>query len=287
MRKYILGLLAGGMLLVGGDIMFTQPSTYNMMKINAQYHRIGLLSDIHGDKENAIYFLQRFREKKVDAVIVTGDIADRSQWIVSDVGEEIILLLGESGFTTYILPGNHDQRIFYENAMESQTKKYQNLHDLLQKRRIDTKGIDFISNPSGNGKSYWFSGYYTADYSELEQLITTFPHDDPLVLVSHQPPRCDGEYGVDYTLEKKNEGNAELDRIMKKYKILFSFSGHIHSGAGGCDDGGKYVSERISSSTLRLNPGAVIKHKTKNGEKTSAAIVTVQGKKMMYELLER
>ncbi len=287
MKKYIIGLLIGGLMWWGIESGYNKPTPNKMTKINAHYHRIGLLSDIHGDKESVSYFLQRFKERKVDAIIVTGDIVNRSQWVFANTGEEIIRQFGQSGLPTYILPGNHDQRWYYEKAMGRQTKKYQNLHDLLQERRVDTEGIDFISNPSGNGKSYWFSGYYTTDYGELEQLLASFPHDDTLVLLTHQPPLCNGEYGIDYTLEKKNDGNAELDRIMRKYKIQFSFSGHIHSASGGCGEEEKFIPERVYSSTLRLNPGAVIKHRTKNGEKSSAAIVTLEGKKMMYELVER
>lgn len=289
MKKYLVGLLVGGIMWWG----FTHSKERSLnvpprVNINVKYNRLGLLSDIHEDKESVSYFLQRFKEKKVDAVIVTGDIADRSQWIFTNRGEQIIQLFGQSGLPVYILPGNHDQRYFYENAMVRQIKKYPNLHDLLKERRIDTEGIDFISNPYGEGKGYLFSGYYATekDYQELE-IILTQPTQAPIILITHQPPLCKGEYGIDYTLEKQNNGNKRLDEIMRKYNITFSFSGHIHSVSGGCGENGRYIPECVYSPILRLNPGAVIKHRTKNREKSSAAIVTIQGKEMMYELLER
>lgn len=288
MNKYFAGLLLGGMVWLGVETGYNKLSPHDVIKTNAQYHRIGLLSDIHGDKEGVLYFLNRFKENEVDAVVVTGDIADRSQWMFTNTGEEIIQMLGQSGFAIYILPGNHDQRWFYEKVMEKQTKKYLNLHDLLQERRVDAGGIDFISNPYGTGKNYWLSGYYTTDYGELEQLIVSFPYNDPLVLITHQPPLCKGKHGIDYARGMKNEGNAELDRIMRKHNVTFSFSGHIHSASGGCDELGNYLPQKKFSTSARFNPGAVIKHMTKQGEeKSSGAIVTIKGREIMYELLAR
>ncbi|MBI4441530.1 metallophosphoesterase [Candidatus Woesearchaeota archaeon] len=255
-----------------------------------QRKTFGVITDTHGHGENAQYFAQQFTKRGVDGIILTGDIADRMSWITGDgKGENVIRILAKTGLPIYVLPGNHDPRLYYEPAIATLRKQHPNIIDLLSCRKIDGIGFDFVSNPYGIGRSYYLSGYYASEktYAELEQLLTH--GDDPLLLITHQPPKCPGRYGTDYTMEGSNDGDPRLDEIMRQHKVHFSLSGHIHSATNGCDADGNRMREKAPAASLRLNPGAALPHMTRTGKYSAgkAAIIILEKKHMQYELLEK
>ncbi len=249
----------------------------------------GLLTDTHGDVADVQYFTKEFIKRKVDGVILTGDIADMFRWYVTDDGEHVLRVLGETNLPVYVLPGNHDVHRYYTNTIRKLGREYPNIIDLLRYRRVDAAGINFVSNPYGEGPHYKYSDYVADErkYDELEKLLCSFSDNDPVVLVTHQPPLCKGKYGVDYTLGEKNEGSQQLAHLMKKCNVKFSFSGHLHSATNGCTETYEPVPQKQFSPSLLVTPGAVLRHKTRTGYACNAAIITVTGKTLMYELLER
>src|SRR3989338_8090569 len=49
--------------------------------------KIGVLSDIHADKENLQYFIKELKKEKVDAIIISGDIVEHFRNNISDYDE--------------------------------------------------------------------------------------------------------------------------------------------------------------------------------------------------------
>lgn len=249
----------------------------------------GVITDLHGHCENTKYFARGFLMHDVDGILVLGDIANRSSWYFGEGGKKLLIILAETRLPVYVLPGNHEPVSFYTETMKQLAKQYPNLIDLAACRSVDAVGVNFVSNPHGEGMHYALSGNRTTKktHQELEQLLNSFSDDDARILLTHQPPKCQGQWGVDYTLRKTNDGAPDIDALIKKYKF-HSLSGDIHSCTNGCDHNSHRVKENTFAPALRFTPGAALPHKTQTGlSRGNAGIITIKGKNIMYEVLCR
>lgn len=247
----------------------------------------GIISDTHSDVESTKCYVSEFKKIGVDAIIHTGDIAYWDDWIkFNGKGEEVLKVLAETKLPVYVLPGNHELKYIYDGTMGKLQKRYSNLINLSKFSRVDAKGVNFVANAYGDSRNYITSGYYATEssYIELEKLVK-FQDDDIVILITHQPPRCGEPNGIDASSKGIHIGNQRLDEIMKKNKMNFSLSGHIHGTPKACDNDNNSVDERKLSLSLRLTPGTGLYDKEKNWGST--AVIKLMGKEISYTTIKR
>jgi Icc-related predicted phosphoesterase len=152
---------------------------------------------------------------------------------------------------------------------------------------VDGIGFDVVSNPYGNDFTYKPEGFLgsEAEFGRLRDYLSQFRDNDPRVLLSHVPPRCEGVNGVDVVNDGKNVGEPSLNNVTD-----LILSAHIHEAGGrGCDFKGNVVNENQFSNNLRFNPGAASPWQYLNREQCEAmvGIFTIQGNQAKYEILRK
>jgi len=222
----------------------------------------GVLSDIHGQCEDAVRLSEQFG--KIDGIIVAGDVTGESSEDIT----RCLSMLTEFNVPVYAVSGNHD--------IEWNVPK--DIVDLNEVRYVDLDGVDLISNPYGDD----FTFAHKATKEQMEE-IKEYSAKDPVLLISHQPPK-NGCLDVIYSGEAV--GSEALREAMTD--IEFSISGHIHEAGGrGCTKNGEIVEENVWVKELLLNPGAVTEWKYLDGEVTQkAAVITIRGDKAKYIIVE-
>lgn len=274
--------------------------------------RFGVIADPHGFYENVKVFSEYFEQQGVDGIILLGDYAqhfrEKPNPKLSDYDEIIWCLenAAKTGLPIYIIPGNHEMKKDYKKAMKQLSKTYKNIFDLSEIRIVDGDDFDFVSNPFGTDFTYpneSFRGTPEQIRKIIEYVKQLQKDDDPEILISHQPPRCKSNYGIDVVYGGNhasdegqtsnndgydNDGYATLDKIMREKGIKFSLSGHIHEAGGrGVTSEGALVLQDSFSSDLRFNPGSAAPCEYLDGKfcKGMAGILTVEGDKAEYRII--
>lgn len=229
--------------------------------------RFLVLSDTHKNPDKVEYFCSKYKTD-IHGIIMLGDytqFSPDSKEITNDIEPA-----AKTGLPVYVLTGNHDIEMFgsflvtdwnlYNKAMR-QLRKYENVIDMTRVRAIDGDNFNFFSYPF---VPEWHSG-------DLESYFQRFNDGDATILLSHYPPKCRGKNGTDYEFGF-NLGYSKLN------SYPYIISGHYHSAFGACDRDGNLIPENTFSGALWFNPGSVWDGR--------AGIVTIEGKKVKYELLK-
>lgn len=151
-------------------------------------------------------------EKKIDLIILLGDLVDKSDAPGAEKDlEAIASFFKKIGKPVIVVPGNHDVD---PEAVLKAFEDYEGLHDV--------KGYQFIS----------FADSYDEDdsakrcWAKMDKFFSEINPDKPVILLQHNPiyPPIDKAYP--YNLR-------EADRITEYYEkngVLLSISGHAHWG---------------------------------------------------------
>jgi len=259
--------------------------------------RFGVIADPHGFYENVEAFSKHFEQRGVDGIILLGDYAqhfrEKPNPKLSDYDEIVMCLenAAKTGLPIYVIPGNHEMKKDYKRAMKRLSKKYKNIFDLSEIRIVDGDDFDFVSNPFGTDFTYPNESFRATPeqirkIGEYIKLLQT--DDDPEILLTHQPPRCRGRYGIDVVYSGNHVGDKTLNEIMRKSGIKFSLSGHIHEAGGrGVTSEGKLVKQNTFSDDLRFNPGSACPWKYLDGKiyNGMAGILTIKGNQVKYKVI--
>jgi Icc-related predicted phosphoesterase len=259
--------------------------------------KFGVISDTHGYWWYVDRFSRQFKSEGVDGILMLGDYAQNSRAkaipFLSDYWE-IYLCIGmaaKTGLPVYVLPGNHDYEADYSKVMQKLQAEYPNVIDMSRIRLVDGNDFDFVSNPYGESWPY-VDGAFMRPVRDVESLVTYLPRlqpqGDPLILLSHEPPRSNSSSGVDFTFDGQDVGSVVLNSLMDNENIDFSLSGHIHEAGGRASTGtGAGVGEGVYSDELRFSPGAASPWEYLDGVKykARAGIVTIDGNRMKYEMI--
>lgn len=262
--------------------------------------RFGVIADPHGFYEHVDIFSKHFKKKGLDGIVLLGDYAQhfrqKPHMGMSDYDEIVKCLeaAAKTGMPVYVIPGNHEMKVDYEKAIETLSQNYNNIFDLSKIRIVDGDDFDFVSSPNGNDNGFsYFSDSFLGNNKKIMNEIIKYSKqlkqdDDPEVLITHQPPKCKGKYGIDVIPNGKKVGNDHTDKAMKTAEIDFSLSGHIHEAGGrGCTSKGKLVKPKVFSDDLRFNPGSAGPWRYLTGEvfKGMAGIFTIEGNKAKYDII--
>lgn len=232
-------------------------------------------------------FLDRFQEAGIEGLLVGGDTAEHE----SDL-EEIFPYLAARGWPTYVVIGNWESRTSFNRALRLTSKEHPNLINMGLARRVDAEGFDVISLGGYFDRAYVRGSGACLYRPEHVQSLAPLAKeaDDPVVLLTHGPPRQAGKAAIDFVPGVGNVGDEELAKLIAEAAIPFGVHGHILEAGGWATDAkGKRLPAGKFHPALFLNPGAATTFPWKlNDGKTAngmAALLTLEGRTASYEVL--
>lgn len=242
----------------------------------------GVLSDIHGNAKNVAYFVDVFRQRGIDAILVPGDLVDHFRNNIPDAREleEVLSVLSRAEIPVYIIPGNHEQQSIYYGVLEKTSPRF---IDMSRQRYADIGDIRILSLPGYNLPEYVAKdGFLFDDVSELSRLVAPLKKN---ILLSHQLPHATL---IDLIFSGEHVGDVQLAEVLKQKNIDILVGGHIHESGGIAETrDGVFIPQNTYTETLYLNAGSVAPWWHLNGTayKGMAAILTVNKKGTMYEVI--
>lgn len=155
-------------------------------------------------------------EEGIDAIFITGDIADNgSEWAYSYVQNK----LSQLGLPIYVCPGNHDwlpnmRKVF----------NYCNIVPSLEMGGWKFVFLDStIEDPDEPNKNKARGGLNEVDFTRINDIATK--SEGPICLLLHHSPIEPGGWMNRKLLENRNEFNSFIERYDMIKLVLF---GHIH-----------------------------------------------------------
>lgn len=171
---------------------------------NSKDLKIVQISDLHSKcfGENNIELINIINDIKPDIIVITGDLIDRES-INYDMEKEFLKKLAKK-YDVYYSLGNHEI-----------TLKYINLREYLIE--LKTLGVQILLNDKveiNKNVDLYGINYYTKDRENMKILqinnLLKEAHNEKInIVLTHDPNDIE---------------------ILKKYKVDFVFSGHVHGG---------------------------------------------------------
>ncbi|MEE2902947.1 MAG: metallophosphoesterase [Myxococcota bacterium] len=252
----------------------------------------GVIADIKDSNPENLANLQKyadhFLEKKVQAILLPGDIGDSSEQI-----EEILVQLSETKLPILTLMGNRESQAAYNSAIKAAKAKYPGIIDLNHYRAASFDQVAFISVPGYHNKIYIHARdgcHYTPEDVDATQAIAKSVEQKTRILVSHGPPRQEGALALDRTLEEANVGDPELQNLLSEMNIPFGIFANIHEAGGHAttQSGTERVRPGEFVESFYLNPGPADSVRWAMNDQTESigmvAVVEVKGSKAQYSI---
>lgn len=254
---------------------------------------LGLLAGIKDlepeTKATLDVFIADFERADVDAIVLGGDSSSEPDGL-----DQILEYLAKAtNRPLLIVAGNMERGAALNYSILKQRKAgATHLLNLDVIRRYDGDGVDVIGLGGYHDKAYLhLTGgciYKDKDIDALERAAAAA--DDPVVLLTHGPPRQRGQQAIDYVPGADNVGDPRLAALIARAKIPFGISGHILEAAGrGTDASGKPLPPKKPHPSLFVDQGSAnpLPWKLNDGSTAYglAALLTVDGKNASYEIL--
>lgn len=278
-----------------GGVTFKQTGTVlTMASDEGKSTRLGVLGNIKEfseENDRAVKaYLEFFASKKVDAIVVTGDVGES----VSDIHKALAAIF-EAGVPVFAIVGNRESGSDFDKALSTLREEGKVVFNLNYLRLVKLDDHALVSVP----------GYYNADYvypsdgcvygskelGEVKKALMA-AKDLPVILVSHGPPRQTGPEGIDIVSEGDHVGDPALQKLAREGKVPFSLSSNIQESGGKASnrDGSKEVKAGVASEELFFNPGGAdrtVAWKMNTGEFAygMAGVVTYEGNKASFDLM--
>lgn len=188
------------------------------------------LTDLHGNGDYIEKIAGELTE--ADLIVIAGDITNFGGW---NEAQTLLEHIGQYNSNILAVAGNCDKRGASEYLAERQIA--------LDCNCVEFQNITFV----GIGGSLPCPGHTPNECPDgnfaacLEQLEAKIHPEQPLVLVSHQPP---AQTAVDLVGGRHTGSVAIRDFIIRNEPVL-GISGHIHEAMG---------TDKIGTTTL-VNPG--------------------------------
>ena len=186
------------------------------------------------DPQSLTSLIPLFREQKVDAVVVTGDLTCTSQREEFLLAQQFIDTLRQEKFQVFTLPGNHDhytKRAYKEKLFYQFFEPAYAPTPSLNLREDGVTGTYF-----GNG--WWLfaldtalatslfssNGYFSAELEQkLERALNDLPRDHHVILTNHFP------IFANESQRKSLLRREALQKLLERSpKIKLFLHGHTH-----------------------------------------------------------
>jgi hypothetical protein len=206
---------------------------------------------------------------------------------------EMVSVLADTDLPVLVIIGNRECKTTFNSAMATLAEDYPNVFNLNMVRRVDLDDLDIVSMPGYHDPEYVHCSwdkclYYESDTLSIIKLAKE--SNDPVLLVSHGPPRQKDRNGIDVVSEGANVGNPWLTSAIEKAGIAFGAFGNIQEAGGKATslDGTSIIAQNQFVDSLFLNPGpadSMIWSMNDGTEsKGMAAVVHFVGKKAKYKI---
>ena len=234
-------------------------------------------------------FLAAFEKADVDAIVIGGDSSSEPEGL-----DQILEYFSKATTRPVLIVAGNMERGAALNYAVLKQRKAGALHllNLDTIRRYDGDGVDVIGLGGYHDKAYLHLAggciYKDKDLDALERAAAAA--DDPVVLLTHGPPRQKGQKALDYVPGADNVGDPRLTALITKAKISFGIHGHILEAAGRATDlAGNVLAQRKPHPSLFVNQGSANPLPWKLNDGTTswglAALVSFTGKTASYEVL--
>ncbi len=206
---------------------------------------------------------------------------------------EMISVLADTDLPVFVIIGNRECKTTFNSAMATLAEDYPNVFNLNMIRRVDLDDLDIISMPGYHDPEYVHCAwdkclYYESDTLSLIELAREA--NDPIMAVSHGPPRQQDHNAIDVVSEGANVGNPWLASALKKAGIAFGAFGNIQEAGGKATNlnGTSIVAQDKFVESLFLNPGPADSMAWSMNDGTEskgmAAVIHFVGAKAKYKI---
>lgn len=176
--------------------------------------KILAISDLHGDGSLAKKIADIGKKKKIDLIILAGDLT----WF-DEKSKNVIKPFADLGKDILILPGNHETN----KTLEKLKKTYPNLIN-LDKKPFQKENIGFF------GAGYAFAGPFTTDEKELKKKLTRSHKKisglDKKILITHSHHKGSLSEFSGF------EGSESIKKAIEYFQPDIALHGHIHEASG-------------------------------------------------------
>lgn len=220
---------------------------------------LGLVADVKEDTAenlaNLDAILKFFKDTKVEAIVVNGDLGDDQKQI-----ESVLNKLSESGLPMFAIIGNREGRAAFNGAVAGVQARYPGLVNLNAVRTVVLDDAALVSVPGYHNKVYIHAEdgcQYTAADLEATKPALAAAKGKTTVLISHGPPKQDGADALDRTLEQVNVGDPALRDFIRDNGIKFGVFANIHEAGGRATNlaGTSLIGESKPSEELFVSTG--------------------------------
>jgi Icc-related predicted phosphoesterase len=254
---------------------------------------IGHITDIKDytpeNKANLEIILGWFKTEKVDAVAVTGDIGESQGSI-----ESVLDLVAGLDVPVFAIIGNRECKDHFNLALEAVAKKKPHVINMNHVRVFNGDDASLVSLPGYFNRTYLHCAdgcqYYAQDVAALEG-VAAKATGPVKVLVSHGPPKMEGDKALDRIHEEANVGDPELAKLMAEKKLFqFGLFGNIQEAGGHATDlsGKNVIAEGTFSDNLYLNSGPMdsVRWQMLDGTESlgMAGIMKIKGKQASHKV---
>ncbi len=217
---------------------------------------LGALKDFEPETRKALeWYIERFRQANVDAVILNGDLASSEFEMISQ-----ILAVATGEWLVLALSGNTESRAAFNRAILQAMKLAPEVVNLNIIPRVDLGGLVVLAQCGYHDRRFVHrSAGCVYDRKQLQKLagLATRSPTTKFVFVSHGPPRRKGPNTIDRAVEGGNVGDPALARFIEETGIPFGIFSHILEAGGRADDGsGHAVEQGRWSKRLYVNIGS-------------------------------
>lgn len=234
-------------------------------------------------------FLAAFEKADVDAILVGGDTSSEPDGLDSILG----FLASATHRPILVIAGNMERgAALAYSILKVRASGAKHLLNLGLIRRVDLAGVDVVSLSGYHDKAWLHLAagcvYGEKNLDEAERAIAA--SDDPVLLLTHGPPRMKGPWAIDYVPGADNVGDPRLTALITRAHVAFGVSGHILEAGGKATDlTGHPLASRRPWPSLFLNPGSANPLPWRQNDGSTAfglaAVLTIEGHKASYEVL--
>ncbi|RJO65077.1 MAG: hypothetical protein C4523_16850 [Myxococcales bacterium] len=268
---------------------------YKLRVVNADPAKpltLGAVTDIktaiEANLKNLAYFIDEFKKAGVSAIVISGDLAEKL-----DEYKTVLDVFGQSGILTLFIIGNRDKKEDFTAAANELGAKYPNLINMNRIRLADLGAATIVSLPGYYDPNYIHNPpgcpYNPIHLGDVKKLVEGAKN--PVVLVSHGPPRGMGKDAIDQAVEAGNVGDPKMAWLIGEAKIPFGIFGNIHEAGGKAvgADMQNVVKPDVPSDKLYLNPGPADSDPWNMNDgsrsKGMAGLFKLEGGKASYKIL--
>lgn len=198
-------------------------------------------------------YLKFFADEKADAIIVTGDVGEVAEGIA-----RVLNTVADSKLPVFVIAGNRECRAEYTDGVNQAKATHPNIVNMNVHRAVEFPEATLVSLPGYHDPKYIACAtgcqYFKSTIDEVVKLSKEAKN--PVVLVSHGPPRGEGSQALDFTSDG-NVGDPQIAQAVKDGNIAFGVASNIKEAGGRATDlpGTTIVKEGAWVKSLFLNPG--------------------------------